>query len=56
MFRRCREAALQRSDAWQILTDYWMGHVSASMRDRYGPQLVEDIEYRENRSRGLGSF
>jgi len=38
---------LQRSYARQILIDYWMGHSNASMRDRYGRQLVEDIEYRQ---------
>jgi integrase len=47
MFPRFREAALQRSDARQILIDYWMGHSSASMGDRYGRQLVEDVEYRQ---------
>lgn len=47
MFRRFREAVLQRSDARQILIDYWMGHSSASMGGRYGRQLVEDIEYRQ---------
>jgi hypothetical protein len=39
---------MQRSDARQILIDYWMGHSSASMGDRYGRQLVEDIEYRQD--------
>jgi hypothetical protein len=33
IFRRFREAVLQRSDARQILIDYWMGHSSASMGD-----------------------
>src|SRR5882724_4355070 len=46
VFRRFREVVLQRSDARQILIDYWMGHSNASMGDRYGRQLVEDIEYR----------
>jgi len=47
VFRRFREVVLQRSDARQILIDYWMGHSNASMGDRYGRQLVEDIEYRQ---------
>ncbi len=38
---------LQRSEARQILTDYWMGHSNPSMGDRYGKQLVEDVEYRQ---------
>jgi hypothetical protein len=42
VFRRFREVVLQRSDARQILIDYWMGHSNASMGDRYGRQLVED--------------
>jgi integrase len=44
VFRRFREVVLQRSDARQILIDYWMGHSNASMGDRYGRQLVEDID------------
>jgi len=40
VFRRFREAALQRSEARQILIDYWMGHSNPSMGDRYGKQLV----------------
>lgn len=36
IFRRFREAVLQRSDARQMLIDYWMGHASASISDRYG--------------------
>jgi hypothetical protein len=47
IFRRFREAVLQRSEARQILIDYWMGHSNASMGDRYGKQL-EDVEYRQD--------
>jgi integrase len=54
IFRRFREAVLQRSDARQILIDYWMGHSSASMGDRYGRQLVEDIEYRQDQVKKVG--
>ena len=55
VFRRFREVVLQRSDARQILIDYWMGHSNASMGDRYGRQLVEDIEYRQQVKKvGLG--
>jgi hypothetical protein len=45
---------LQRSDARQILIDYWMGHSNASMGDRYGRQLVEDIEYRQEQVKKVG--
>ena len=54
IFRRFREAMLQRSDARQILIDHWMGHSSASMGDRYGRQLVEDIEYRQDQVKRVG--
>jgi integrase len=54
IFRRFREAVLQRSEARQILIDYWMGHASASMGDRYGRQLVEDVEYRQQQINKVG--
>jgi hypothetical protein len=54
VFRRFREAVLQRSDARSILIDYWMGHSSASMGDRYGRQWVEDIEYRKDQVKKVG--
>jgi len=39
----------------QILIDYWMGHSNPSMGDRYGRQLVEDVEYRQDQVKnGLG--
>jgi len=54
VFRRFREAVLQRSDARQLLIDYWMGHSNASIGDRYGKQLVEDIEYRQEQVKKVG--
>jgi integrase len=54
IFRRFREAVLQRSDVRQLLIDYWMGHSNASMGDRYGRQLVEDIEYRQDQVKNVG--
>jgi hypothetical protein len=45
VFRRFREAVLQRSEARQILIDHWMWHSNPSMGDDYGRQLVEDVEY-----------
>jgi Phage integrase family/N-terminal domain of anti-restriction factor ArdC len=53
-FRRFREAVLQRSEARQILIDYWMGHVSSSMGDRYGKQMVEDVEFRQQHVSKVG--
>jgi integrase len=54
VFRRFREAVLQRSEARQILIDYWMGHSNPSMGDRYGRQLVEDVEYRQDQAKKVG--
>jgi hypothetical protein len=54
IFRRFREVVLQRSDARQLLIDFWMGHSNASMADRYGQQLVEDIEYRQEQVKKVG--
>jgi hypothetical protein len=54
IFRRFREAVLQRSEVRQILIDFWMGHSNASMGDRYGKQLVEDIEYRQDQVKKVG--
>ena len=45
---------LQRSEARQILIDYWMGHSNPSMGDRYGKQLVEDVEYRQEQVEKVG--
>ena len=47
IFRRFRESVLQLSDVRQILIDYWMGHSNSSMADRYGKQVVENIEFRQ---------
>jgi integrase len=54
VFRRFREAVLQRSEVRQILIDYWMGHSNATMADRYGRQLVEDVEYRQGQVTKVG--
>ena len=54
IFRRFREAVLQRSDTRQLLIDFWMGHSNASMADRYGQQLVEDVEYRQEQVKKVG--
>ncbi|HXI44591.1 MAG TPA: hypothetical protein VNH83_31695, partial [Bryobacteraceae bacterium] len=44
----------QRSEARQILIDYWMGHSNPSMGDRYGKQLVKDAEYRQEQVAKVG--
>ena len=54
VFRRFREAVLQRSETRQILIDYWMGHSNPSMGDCYGKQLVEDVEYRQEQVKKVG--
>jgi integrase len=54
VFRRFREAAPQRSEVRQILIDDWMGHSNSSMGDRYGKQLVEDVEYRQQQVKKVG--
>ena len=54
VFWRFREAVLQRSEVRPILIDYWMGHSNPSMGDRYGKQLVEDINYRQDQIKKVG--
>jgi integrase len=54
IFRRFREAVLQRSEARQLLIDFWMAHTNASMGDRYGKQLLEDVEYRQREVGKIG--
>jgi integrase len=53
-FRRFREATLQRSEVRQILIDYWMGHENADMSSRYGKQLTEDVEFRQQWAQKVG--
>ena len=52
VFRRFREAVLQRSEARQILIDYWMGHSNPSMGDRYGTRK-QPKWYNEQRVRSI---
>ena len=53
-FRRFREATLQRSEVRQILIDYWMGHENQDMSSRYGRQLTEDVEFRQEWAKRIG--
>jgi integrase len=47
IFRRFREAVLLKSDARDLLINFWMGHSDAEMRTRYGKQLIEDVAWRQ---------
>ena len=53
-FRRFREAVLQKSEARQLLIDYWMGHENDDMSTRYGKQLLEDVNYRKEWAEKVG--
>jgi hypothetical protein len=53
-FRRFREAMLQKSEARQLLIDYWMGHENDDMSTRYGKQLLEDVKYRKEWAEKVG--
>jgi len=53
-FRRFREATLQRSEVRQILIDFWMGHENSDMSSRYGKQLTEDAEFRQQWAEKVG--
>ena len=53
-FRRFREATLQRSEVRQILIDFWMGHENSDMLSRYGKQLTEDVEFRQQWAEKVG--
>lgn len=54
IFRRFREAVLQQSDVRQIVIDFWMGHSNATIADRYGKQLVEDVDFRQEQVKKVG--
>lgn len=53
-FRRFREATLQRSEVRQMLIDFWMGHENSDMSSRYGKQLTEDAEFRQQWAEKVG--
>ena len=38
-----------------LLIDYWMGHSNPSMGDSYGKQLVEDVGYRQDQVKRVGT-
>ena len=37
-----------------LLIDYWKGHSNPSVGDRYGKQLVEDVNYRQDQIKKVG--
>jgi integrase len=45
-FRRFRQAVLEKSEARQLLIDFWLGHDNSDMSSRYAKQLTEDMEFR----------
>jgi integrase len=46
-FRRSRESILQMSEARTLLIDYWMGHTNGEMSGRYGKQLLDNVQWRQ---------
>jgi integrase len=53
-FRRFRESILQRSEARTLLIDYWMGHANGEMSGRYGKQLLENVQWRQECAAKVG--
>jgi hypothetical protein len=50
-----RQALLRvKSEARQLLIDYWMGHENDEMSTRYGKQLLEDVKYRKEWAEKVG--
>lgn len=53
-FRRFRESVLKRSQARDLLIDYWMGHENQEMGSRYAKQLLEDVKWRKEWDEKVG--
>src|SRR5258707_15029120 len=47
-FRRFRESILQMSEARTLLIDFWMGHANGEMSGRYGKQLLDNVQWRQD--------
>ncbi len=47
-FRQFRESILQMSEARTLLIDFWMGHANGDMSERYGKQLLENVQGRRD--------
>jgi integrase len=53
-FRRFRESILQMSEARTLLIDYWMGHANGEMSGRYGKQLLDNVQWRQECAAKVG--
>jgi hypothetical protein len=53
-FRRFRESILLRSECRNILINFWHGHADSEMSSRYGKQLLEDVEFRQEWAKKIG--
>jgi hypothetical protein len=53
-FRRFRESVLLRSECRNILINFWIGHADSEMSSRYGKQLLEDVEFRQEWAKKVG--
>jgi integrase len=53
-FRRFRESILQMSEARSLLIDYWMGHANGEMSGRYGKQLLDNVQWRQECAAKVG--
>ena len=54
IFRRFRESILQMSEVRTLLIDYWMGHASGEMAGRYGKQLLDNLQWRQECAANVG--
>jgi len=53
-FRRFRESILQMSEARTLLIDFWMGHANRDMSGRYGKQLLDNVQWRQDCAAKVG--
>ena len=53
-FRRFRESILQMSEARTLLIDFWMGHANRDMSGRYGKQLLDNVQWRQECAAKVG--
>src|SRR6266436_1410384 len=53
-FRRFRESILQMSEARTLLIDFWMGHANREMSGRYGKQLLDNVQWRQDCAAKVG--
>jgi len=53
-FRRFREYILQMSEARTLLIEFWMGHANGEMSGRYGKQLLDNVQWRQDCAAKVG--